>query len=200
MGMFTLKIPESANTEKQSNTLKQKSDARTLKLIRTHTAKVAIVNQHIPSIPGRNEAVFVWTTNQFNTVSFLLWLIEHQKTIEELTISTYSIGANCINSLMRLVDAGQIKKVHIYISTYMQSVNAKCVDLLRAQAAERPSVSIGYGFNHSKVLLSRTGDNHVVIVGSGNFAENARNEQYTICNDEQIYNFYYNCIREDNAD
>lgn len=200
MALFDLKIPEPTNTDRQSNTLKEKSAAKVLKLIESHTRKVAIVNQHIPDIPGPNEAVFVWTTNQFNTVSFLLWLIEHRTIIEDLTISTYSIGANCINSLIRLVDSGQILKAHIYISTYMQSVNAKCVDLLRSQAAARPQVSIGYGFNHSKVLLAKTGNDHVVITGSGNFAENARNEQYTICNDERIYKFYYDCIREDSSE
>lgn len=200
MALFELKIPESTNTREQSNTLKDKSSAKALQLIKSHTAKVATVNQHIPGVPKVNEVIFVWTTNQFNTTSFILWLIDHMKQIDNLTISTYSIGANCINALMKLVDSGNIKNVYLYISTYMQRVNAKCVDLLRSQAATRPNVSIGYGFNHSKILLAQTGSDFVVITGSGNFAENARNEQYTICNDERIYKFYYDCIREDSPD
>ena len=83
----------------------------------------------------------------------------------------------------------------------MQNINNKCVDLLRSQAAARPQISIGYGFNHSKILLARTQDDqYIVITGSGNFAENARNEQYTLCNDKQIYDFYYECIRADNPE
>ena len=198
MGLFDLKIP-AAQTRPQENTLRNKSEAKALQLIESHTAKVAIVKSHIPNLPKEKEVVFVWTTNQFNTVSFLLWIIELAGSIKELTLSTYSIGANCINALVRLVDSGQIQKTHLYISTYMQNINAKCVDLLRSQAAARPQISIGYGFNHSKILLARTQDDqYIVITGSGNFAENARNEQYTLCNDKQIYDFYYENIRADN--
>lgn len=198
MGLFDLKPPE-PETRPQENTLRDKSAAKALKLLESHAKKVAVVKTHIPTIPKEKEVVFVWTTNQFNTVSFLLWIIELAGPIKELTLSTYSIGANCINALVRLIDSGQILKAHLYISTYMQNINAKCVDLLRAQASSRPSISIGYGFNHSKILLASTQEGqHIVITGSGNFAENARNEQYTICNDKEIYDFYYDNVRADN--
>ena len=72
MALFELKIPESTNTREQSNTLKDKSAAKALQLIKSHTAKVATVNQHISGVPKANEVIFVWTTNQFNTTSFIL--------------------------------------------------------------------------------------------------------------------------------
>lgn len=201
MGLFELNIPEAQTNLPQENTLRDKSAAKALQLIDSHAKKVATIKANIPDIPKEKECIFVWTTNQFNTVSFLLWIIEHTGPIQELTLSTYSIGANCINALVKLMDTGQILKSHLYVSTYMQRINAKCVDLLRSYASSRPLLSIGYGFNHSKILLATTqAGHHLVITGSGNFAENARNEQYTICNDKRIYDFYYSCIREDNPD
>ena len=167
------------------------------KFLEMHTAKVSIVEKHIPAPPAQGEIIFVWTTAQFNTMSLIAWIIKHLGPIEELTVSTYSISNICVNALFSQIDAGNILKAYFFLSDYVPRQSPGKYEMLTAQAKARPGkIEIGLGFNHSKVTLARVGQNRIVITGSGNFAENSGNEQYTICNNENIYEFYRNCIRE----
>lgn len=209
MGMFELKLaPDPPKPDKPSkrpkqefeNTLEGKSAARIAHYENLQAAKVATIEQHLHSVPTSGEVVFIWTTNQFNTMAFIVWIIKHLGPIKDLTITTYSIGAVCINTLMKWYDSGRIEEIYFYIASYAKRIAVKNVDLLTAQANARERITVGYGFNHSKVMLARTENDYIVITGSGNFSENAYNEQYTICNDKRIYDFYYSCIREDNPD
>lgn len=50
MGLFELKIPE-GNTLPQENTLRNKSEAKALQLIASHTAKVATVKNTSQTSP-----------------------------------------------------------------------------------------------------------------------------------------------------
>lgn len=78
--------------------------------------------------------------------------------------------------------------------------SAKLAAYENLQASARERATVSFGFNHSKILLAKTNKDHLCITGSGNFSENAYNEQYTICNDERIYTFYYDCIRDDSPE
>lgn len=220
MGLFELKKPDvqEKNLPKHKNTslerkhtadpkrkkgdfenvLENRSAAKLIQFEQLQTAKVAIIEQHLtPPKPG--ESILVWTTNQFNTMAFILWIIKHFGVIESLTISTYSIGATSINTIMRWFDSKQIKEIYFYVASYAKKINAKNTAHLEAQARSRHDITVSYGFNHSKVLLAKTASAYITISGSGNFSENAYNEQYTICNDEKIYKFYYSNIRADNT-
>lgn len=208
MGLFDLKTPEPKEPSSEpgkkkapktefENTLEGKSAAKLARYEALQTAKVAKIEENL-KIPVPGEVAFVWTTNQFNTMAFILWIIKHLGAIESLTISTYSIGATSINTIMRWYDTGDIKEIYFYIASYAKRINAKNIDLIQAQANSRQSITVGFGFNHSKVLLAKTAGAYITITGSGNFSENAYNEQYTLCNDKQIYDFYYENIRADN--
>lgn len=207
MGLFELNPPavQPAKERKRpkqefENTLEGKSAAKISHYEDLQTAKVAVIEQHLHDIPTPGQVVFIWTTNQFNTMAFIVWIIKHLGPILDLTLTTYSIGAVCINTLMKWYDSGRIRQIYFYIASYAKRIAAKNVDLLTAQANSRERITVGFGFNHSKVMLARTEKDYIVITGSGNFSENAYNEQYTICNDKDIYDFYYNCIREDQTD
>ena len=184
MPLFELKIPDN-NLE---NNLEGKSAAKL----------VAYENIPVPPKPG--EVIFCYTTNQFNTMAFIVWIIRTIGKIRSLTITTYSIGATSINTIMKWYDAGHIEDIYFYIASYTKRISPKNIDLLTSQASARDRVTVSFGFNHSKILLAETDHGHFVITGSGNFSENAYNEQYTICNDERIYKFYYDCIREDSPE
>lgn len=203
MALFDLKISENRPepTKKMfENNLEAKSAARLASFEQLQTAKVKIIRDHIPVPPRKGECIFVYTTNQFNTMAFIVWIIQTLGRIRSLTISTYSIGATAINTLIKWYDSGQIEEIYFYCATYAKRISPKNVDLLMAQAAARERVTVSFGFNHSKILLAQTGTEHIMISGSRNFSENAYNEQYTICNDESIYKFYHDCIREDSPE
>ncbi len=204
MPLFELNIPkpkqQTAPKQKFENNLERKSAAKLVAYENLQTAKIRIIQENIPIPPKPGECVFCYTTNQFNTMAFIVWIIQTIGTIRSLTITTYSIGATSINTIMKWYDSGQIEDIYFYIASYAKRIAPKNVDLLTAQAASRDRVTVSFGFNHSKILLAETDYGHIVITGSGNFSENAYNEQYTICNDEQVYNFYYQCIREDSPE
>ena len=196
MPLFELKIPDN-NLE---NNLEGKSAAKLVAYENLQTSKIKIIQENIPVPPKPGEVIFCYTTNQFNTMAFIVWIIRTIGKIRSLTITTYSIGATSINTIMKWYDAGHIEEIYFYIASYTKRISPKNIDLLTSQASARDRVTVSFGFNHSKILLAETDHGHFVITGSGNFSENAYNEQYTICNDERIYKFYYDCIREDSPD
>ena len=91
------------------------------------------------------------------------WIIKNLGPIKDLTITTYSIGAVCINTLMKWYDSGRIEEIYFYIASYAKRIAVKNVDLLTAQANARERITVGYGFNHSKVMLARTENDYIVI-------------------------------------
>ena len=196
MPLFELKIPDN-NLE---NNLEGKSAAKLVAYENLQTSKIKIIQENIPVPPKPGEVIFYYTTNQFNTMAFIVWIIRTIGKIRSLTITTYSIGATSINTIMKWYDAGHIEEIYFYIASYAKRISPKNIDLLTSQASARDRVTVSFGFNHSKILLAETDHGHFVITGSGNFSENAYNEQYTICNDERIYKFYYDCIREDSPE
>ena len=174
------------------------TDAMLQRFESMHTAKVATVRKHLNAPPGPGEVVFVWTTAQFNTMSMIMWLIEERGPADELLLSTYSISNICVQTFLKWMDSGKITAAYLYISDYVPKMSPKKYDMLLSAKAARPGrLDIGLGFNHSKITLLSIGPDRFVITGSGNFAENSGNEQYTICNNADIYEFFKKCITED---
>lgn len=158
-----------------------------------HIEKVNNLKQLMGRVPGRGEIYFLWTLNSFNAFTFITYIIKHFGTIRQLTFSTYSINERILTSLVRWYDKGAIEKIYICISDSIRSRVPKVNDQLQAFSSTR-NIEIGYAWNHSKVTLIRTDEHFFVVAGSGNFSENALNEQYIFLNDERVYNFFSDCI------
>lgn len=196
MGLFSLETVTAAPS------LPQRGDGTSAAKVEVfesmHTAKVSIVKKHISKPPAPGEVIFVWTTAQFNTMSLIIWLIEQVGSIDELLVSTYSISNICVNTMLKRLDSGKIGNIYLYLSDYVPRMSPAKYNALLAEVSARPGkMKIGLGFNHSKITLAAIGKNRFVITGSGNFAENSGNEQYTICNNPEVYEFYKSCITED---
>ena len=158
-----------------------------------HIEKVNSLKQLMGRVPGRGEIYFLWTLNSFNAFTFITYIIKHFGTIRQLTFSTYSINERILTSLVRWYDKGAIEKIYICISDSIRSRVPKVNDQLQAFSSTR-NIEIGDAWNHSKVTLIRTDEHFFVVAGSGNFSENALNEQYIFLNDERVYNFFSDCI------
>lgn len=158
-----------------------------------HIEKVHSLKELLGRVPAKGEIYFLWTLNSFNAFTFITYIIKYFGNIRQLTFSTYAINERILTSLVRWYDKGSIDSIYICISDSIRSRVPKVNDQLQAFASTR-SIKIGYAWNHSKVTLIRTDEHHFVICGSGNFSENALNEQYIFLNDERIYNFYEECI------
>lgn len=183
-----------ANPQSSSTTREEKSTSAAERFECMHAEKVRSLKQLVGRVPEPGEVFFLWTLNSFNAFTFITYIIKYFGTIRQLIFSTYSINERILTSLIRWYDKGSIDEIYICISDSIKNRVPKVNDQLQAFARSR-NITIGYAWNHSKVTLIRTDTHHFVICGSGNFSENALNEQYIFLNDERIFQFYDDCIR-----
>lgn len=161
--------------------------------MRMHGERVENIKNLFGRIPAPGEIFFLWTVNSFNAFTFIPYIIRECGIIEELMISTYSINVRIINALVKLIDAGKLKQVSIFISDSLKSRLPKVYDHLMAVSDNKP-IEVLYAWNHSKIALIRTADHYFDLEGSGNFSENAAHEQYIFLNNRKIFEFRKNEI------
>ena len=159
-----------------------------------HTEKIHGLKQLLGRLPKPGEIFFLWTLNSFNAFTFVAYTVKHCGVIDELLFSTYSLNERILNALIRSHDRQEIKQIYICISDSVKSRIPKVNDQLNAYAKTR-NIKIGYAWNHSKVTLMKTGKHRFVVCGSGNFSENALNEQYIFLDNPVIFDFYADCLR-----
>lgn len=168
-------------------------DSRVVKFEKAHCERVENIKKLCGKLPDPGEIVFLWTCNSFNAFTFIPYVVKFSGVIDELCISTYSINTRIVESLVRLYDKGMIRSISIYVSESLRFRMPTVVDLLEAKAKNR-NITIVYAWNHSKVQLIKSNGNYFVVEGSGNFSENAANEQYIFVNNEEVYKFRKGCF------
>nr|DAU81982.1 MAG TPA: hypothetical protein [Caudoviricetes sp.] len=171
-----------------------KSTAAIERFEAVHTEKIHGLKQLLGRLPKPGEIFFLWTLNSFNAFTFIAYTVKHCGVIDELLFSTYSLNERILNALIRSHDRQEIKQIYICISDSVKSRIPKVNDQLNAYAKTR-NIKIGYAWNHSKVTLMKTGKHRFVVCGSGNFSENALNEQYIFLDNPVIFDFYADCLR-----
>jgi len=170
-----------------------RSEIKRIKFLDKHYSRIDNLKSLMGDFPAPGEAHFLWTLNSFNAFTFIVYVIKHCGKIEDLTLSTYSINDRILSSLTKWYDKGEIGQVNISISDSIRHRMPKVYDQLQSQSMTR-NMNVHYTWNHSKVTLMKTAAHHFVVEGSGNFSENAQNEQYLFMNDPEVYNFRRSCI------
>ncbi len=160
-----------------------------------HYQKIESLKNLGGRLPNPGEVFFLFTLNSFNAFTFIPYIISKQGQIQELVISTYSINQRILQAFIKLMDAGDLLQVHILISDSIKFRVPKVADQLQHLTTIYPGrLTINFGWNHSKITLIKTAHAHFVAEGSGNWSENAANEQYILLNNEQVYNFRKGCV------
>ena len=170
-----------------------KSRAKSVCFEEAHLRRIENIKNLSGELPMEGEIIFLWACNSFNAFTFIPYIIKYSGAIEELCFSTYSINARIVESLIRWYDKGVLQSVTIYIADSIKYRMPDVVALLEEQVKRR-KIEIIYAWNHSKVQLLRSGDNYFVVEGSGNFSENAANEQYIFLNNKEVYEFRRDCL------
>lgn len=170
-----------------------KSRAKSIRFEEAHLERIENIKNLCGKLPSGDEIIFLWACNSFNAFTFIPYVIRYSGPIEELCFSTYSINARIVESLIRWYDKGVIQSVTIYIADSIKYRMPDVVSLLEDQSKQR-KIEIIYAWNHSKVQLLKSGDNYFVAEGSGNFSENAANEQYIFLNSREVYEFRRDCF------
>jgi hypothetical protein len=175
------------SSEKQ-NVSEENSSALAVKFYKTHCERVESLKKHL-TIPGENEACFLWTLKSFNAFTFIPFCIEKFGCIDELYLSTYTISRKITDTLVQLVDTGKIKYVHIFVSESLKFRMPDVMNQLNTILPNRANIKLQFAWNHSKITCAKCGENYLVLEGSGNWSDNAQYEQYLLTNSKTVYEF-----------
>lgn len=129
-------------------------------------------------LPGIGESTDIITARRIDTIKIIQTAALAGK-VQELFISTFSVSETTIRALMAL---GLTPR--IYISNHHGQI-AETRHVLKELAVDYVTGDV-----HAKVVLLKTETEWYVVVGSGNFSANAKEEQFTIRNDRGLYTFY----------
>lgn len=177
------------NTGESTTAKEQLQDKLTAKFDKEQL--IALNNlSELTGIPKAGECCFIWTLKSFNAFTFIQYVIQNHGRIDELTLTSYNVGKVIIEALMHLVDNDLVGKLHVVASDVAKTRFPLYYELMMNEAAKRKNkVTAAYCWNHSKIALMRCGDDKLVVEGSGNFADNARHEQYLFANHASLYEF-----------
>ena len=80
----------------------EQSSSLTVQFYKLHCQRIETMKRHL-TIPAENEAVFLWTLKSFNAFTFIPYCIEQYGTIDELSLSTYTISRKITDTLVQLI-------------------------------------------------------------------------------------------------
>jgi len=135
------------------------------------------------------------TTKIINPYTMVLSCLEFGN-IKHLYISTYSINTKAVEIFTNLLGEGSIEELTLLINCNMKfQMQGKEVVLLEAEKKYK-NFHLLKKRVHAKVTLIEVADKNIVISGSGNYSENPKIEQYTICDDKDLLEFHKSWITD----
>ncbi len=157
----------------------------------THNVKQLI------TLPKENEVYkLISFAGGFASINFVLAVAEKEN-IEELTITSLRVGRKQLQLLDSLYKQGKLNKATFIVGTLMKE-NAKrytYYDDLE-KISDKNNWEVKAVNNHSKIVLMKTKDNYYVLETSSNFNDNPKIEQFSFENSKELYEFYYNILKE----
>ena len=139
--------------------------------------KVDSLKQLTRRLPRRGEIFFIETTKSFTAFTFIVHVLKAVGHIHHLYIATYSTNERIINALLRYRDRGQLESIHLHISETLRDLRDKGI------------LQLTFAWTHKKVTCMDTPQGAFVVEGSGNYGENALEEQYIFIQSEKVYEF-----------
>uniref|UniRef100_UPI00259157D0 hypothetical protein n=1 Tax=uncultured Bacteroides sp. TaxID=162156 RepID=UPI00259157D0 len=131
-------------------------------------------------LPRENEAFFIETKKSFTAFTFIVYLIKNAGQVRHLYIATYSTNERIINALLRWREKGLIGSIHLHISETYERL------MLLHQDGE---IELSFAWSHKKITCLDTSAGFFVVEGSGNYGENAMEEQYVFLKNKEVYEF-----------
>lgn len=109
--------------------------------------------------------------------------------IDDLYGSTWTASRPNVEDLLQKLDEGKIKRAALLTGTYFKRRETSVYATLYEGLQSRGQRFVAFE-NHAKVLLLGKAPTFITIEGSANFTSNPRLEQYTMTNDESLFNFH----------
>lgn len=152
----------------------------------------------IGPLPGPDEVVKIVSMANLSAAGFLRYIADHA-TIRKLIVSTYRIGPNTLRQLRRLHDLGHLSEAEFVVGQIMGRDRRKSSAI--QYWADLTSMCERFGWtcvsrdNHTKLALFDTSAGKFVLEGSCNLNEAPNFEQFSLCQDPELYDFYANALR-----
>ena len=105
-------------------------------------------------------------------------------------MATWIISRENIDEIIKAIESGRLKKVIFVVSVRLKQLKKSNYAHLVEQFSKYPE-KIYYRVcnSHAKTFSISTEKNYYSIIGSGNWTQNPRIENYIIHNDVSIFNF-----------
>jgi hypothetical protein len=139
-------------------------------------------------LPEKGDIFFIETAKSFTAFTFIVYVLKHTGRMEHLYIATYSTNERILNALLRWKDKGLINTIHLHISETLKFRMPAIFERLTALRDNRV-IELSLAWSHKKVACMKTESGYYVVEGSGNYGENALEEQYVFLANKQIYEF-----------
>lgn len=116
----------------------------------------------------------------------------------KMTITTLSMSQDNIDSLENLLNGGYIDELNIIVSAYFYSHERRSlIPYMYKRLDKGNRFQLAVAGIHTKTCQFKTlGGKHVVMHGSANLRSSGNIEQFTIEDNEELYNFY-DCMFDD---
>ena len=114
--------------------------------------------------------------------------MKHAGYVNHLYIATYSTNERIINALLRWRDKGLIGDIHLHISETIKFRMPKIFTRL-VELQLDGVISLSFAWSHKKITCLDTASGYYVVEGSGNYGENAMEEQYVFLKNKEVYEF-----------
>ena len=141
------------------------------------TFKLNSLKELCGRLPRENEAFFIETKKSFTAFTFIVYLIKNAGQVRHLYIATYSTNERIINALLRWHISETIK-------FRMPKIYERL--MLLHQDGE---IELSFAWSHKKITCLDTSAGFFVVEGSGNYGENAMEEQYVFLKNKEVYEF-----------
>jgi hypothetical protein len=148
-----------------------------------------------------NEIIKVFSKGDISSINFIN-LVANNAKINELTASTLRVGEKEIRHLNLLHIKGKIDKATFIFSNIMRKAGKveKKYNYFNVvlEICKKNNWEIIEKNNHSKILLFDTDKGKYVLETSSNLNENPKNEQFSFEKSSELYDWYYQILREVN--
>ena len=163
----------------------RKEDMRFDRLMRF---RVERLGQLLGRLPQQGEAFFIETGKSFTAFTFVVYVARHAGPVSDLYIATYSTNQRVINALLRMRRQGLVGNVRMHVSETLRYRMPEVWEELR-RLDRCGEIRMTAAWSHKKVAAMRTAQGCFVVEGSGNYGENALEEQYVFIKSEEVYEF-----------
>lgn len=147
-------------------------------------------------LPKHNEQIKLITFRSFNAVLFLKYIAELEG-VENCQIVVYSINGEAAVLIDEMIKKGLIENCQILMSNLRNKAHRQKEQITRDLFVDNPKIDLFFASSHAKILSIKTKKgNFYSLEGSGNMSYNSRVENYSLDNDEKLYNFHCEWMNE----